>query len=154
MPLRALLALLFCAFAFFGGAGAFGGQALHDGTGDECKLDCCNEAEGRSGNDAAQNKTAHGCCDATRNQDGCCPAPTRGHGTSTQHLPTTATAQAAQLKARRAPMRAAAGSLFYALLLTATTPDAAPQALARATTDPVLATPTPALRVTQCRWQV
>jgi len=154
MSLRALLALLFCAFAFFGGAGAFeGGQALHDGTSDECKLDCCNEAEGRSGNDAAQNKTAHGCCDTTPNQDGCCTTPMRGgQGSPAQHSP--ATAQAAQLKAHRAPMRAAAGSLFYALFLTATTPDAAPQALARATADPVLATPTPALRVTQCRWQV
>jgi len=154
MSLRALLALLFCAFALFGGAGAFEGQALHNDGGDECELDCCNGAEGRSGNDAAQNKTAHGCCDATPNPDGCCPAPTRGHGTSTQHLPTTAAAQAAQLKARRAPTRAEAVSLFYALLLTATRSDADTQALARATADPALATPTPALRVTQCRWRV
>jgi len=154
MSLRALLALILCASAFFGGASAFGGQALHDGTGDECKLDCCNEAEGRSGNDAAQNKTAHGCCEPTANQDGCCTTPTRsGQGGTAQHSPTTAQIQ--RLKARRASERTETSSLiFYALFLTATKPDAAPQALARATADPALATPTPALRVTQCRWRV
>jgi len=132
MSLRALLALLFCAFAFFGGAGAFEGQAVHDDGSSDCG-ECC--------------------CDATPDQDACCTTPMRGgQGSAAQHSPTTAAAQAAQLKARRAPTRAEAASLFYALFLTATKPDAVTQALARADADPVLATPTPALRVTQCRW--
>gem|GEM_PF-875784 len=132
MSLRALFALLVCAFAFFGGAGAFEVQALHDNAGDECG-ECC--------------------CETAANQDACCATPTRGgQASSAQHSPTTTTTQAAQLKARRAPTRAEAVSLFYALLLTATKPGANAQALARATADPALATPTPALRVTQCRW--
>jgi len=135
MSLRALLALLVCIFAFFGGAGAFESQAQHDDEANECG-ECC--------------------CETTPNQDGCCPTPSPrgGQNSTAQHSPTTAPAQTAQLKARRAPMRTEAVSLFYALFLVATKPDAATQALARATADPVLATPTPALRVTQCRWRV
>jgi len=134
MSLRALLALLFCAFAFFGGAGAFQGQPAHENTDNECG-ECC--------------------CDPAPNQEGCCtPTPARGQGSPAQQSPTSTAAQAAQLKARRVPTRAEAVSLFYALFLTATKPDTNEQALARATADPVLATPTPALRVTQCRWQV
>jgi len=132
MSPRALLALLLCAFAFFGGAGTFEARALHNDASDECG-ECC--------------------CEPTASQDGCCTTPTRaGQGSTAQHSPTTAQVQ--RLKARRASARAEAGSLFYALFLTATRLDAAPQALARATADPVLATPTPALRVTQCRWRV
>jgi len=131
MSLRALLALLSCAFAFFGGAGAFEARALHDDADNNCG-ECC--------------------CEPAPNQEGCCaPTTTRGAQTSSaQHSSTTL--QTAQLKARRAPMRAEVVSLFYALLLAATKPDANAQALARATADPALATPTPALRVTQCRW--
>ncbi|WP_156468775.1 hypothetical protein [Cephaloticoccus capnophilus] len=133
MSLRALLALLLCAFALLGGAGASEGQALHDDANDECGGECC--------------------CDVSPSQDSCCTTPTRGgQGSAAQHSPTTA--QAPQLKARRAAARATAASLFYAPFLTATSSDTSTQALARATADPALATPTPALRVTQCRWRL